>query len=480
MKDDSRFLLPGASVRNGALDRRRLLKLGGGLAAAAVGARALGGSAFAQGATPAASPMASPAPIPQYKTDTSISGDIQFWHFWGSPVRRSAVQRIIAQFNQVYPNIKVTETAIPFSDIWNKNLAAVAAGSGMPNVIVEDRPSLPERAKNSVETDLGDLCARDGITGDAFWPFTWVEATRYNNTPYGLPYETDIRVVYYNKAAFTEAGLDPNTPPKNWDDLASFSDKLDQKDGNQLKRIGFFPTFGNVGIDQWAWNNGGHWEDKDYNATFTLPANVDALKWEKTWADRYGFPNVQALQSTFGSGTQDGFMSGKVAMIVDIQGYTSQLNFFNPKFTLPDKDENLGYGVAPITPAPGHDPASLSGGFALSIPVGSDQVDASWEFIKFMTFVGQGSWARDTYAMPTVQALAYDPVLAVSPNWEFFLQAMAYGRPKEYNPYYPNFTGDLLPNAELAVLSGDASAEDALNDAQQKAQKEIDRVRGEG
>lgn len=475
MKDDLRLLLPGGRR----FDRRRLIKAGGGLSAAAFGAHALSGRGFAQGASPAASPAASPVPIPAYATNPDISGDLQFWHFWGSPLRRSAIQRVIAQFNQEYPNIKVTETAVPFSDIWNKNLAAVAAGSGMPNVIVEDRPSLPQRAENNVESSLGELATRDGITGDAFWPFTWKEAT-VDGVPYGLPYETDIRVIYYNKAAFTEAGLDPATPPKNWDDLWAFSDKLDKKDGNRLERIGFFPSFGNVGIDQWAWNNGGAWQDADFNPNFTLPANVEALEWMKTWADRYGFDNIQALQSTFGSGTQDGFMSGKVAMIVDIQGYTSQLNFFNPRFTLPDSDENLGYGVAPITPAPGQQPASLSGGFALSIPQGSDQTDASWEFIKYLTFVGQASWARDTYAMPTVEALAYDPVLAVSPNWEFFLDAMSYGRPKEYNPYYPNFTGDLLPPAQLAVLSGQQSAQDALADAQSKAEEEINRVKGEG
>lgn len=98
--------------------------------------------------------------------------------------------------------------------------------------------------------------------------------------PYGLPYETDIRVLYYNKAAFKEAGLDPNTPPKNWDDLWSFSDKLAQKDGNKLKRIGFFPTFGNAGLDQWAWNNGGQWQDANLRAFRDLNMGfASALAW---------------------------------------------------------------------------------------------------------------------------------------------------------------------------------------------------------
>jgi len=474
MKNDVsrvRSALHGSGL--GAVDRRRLLKLGGGLGAATLGGHLLRGDVLGQGSTPAASPAA----IPQYATNPDIEGDITFWHFWGSPIRRTAVQRIIAGFNQEFPNIRVTETAVPFSDIWTKNLAAVAAGEGMPNVIVEDRPTLPDRAANDIDISLGDLATRDGVTGESFWPFTWEEAT-VEGVPYGLPYETDIRVLYYNKAAFTEAGLDPETPPANWDELWTFADALDKRDGDTLERVGFFPAFGNIGLDQWTWNNGGQWQDADFNPTMNAPANVETLEWMKTWADRYGYSNIQALQSTFGSGNQDGFQTGKVAMIVDIQGYTSILNFFNAQFRIEEDGENLGYGVAPITPAPGHDPAALSGGFALSIPRGAEQTDASWEFMKYMVFVGQASWARDTYGMPTIQSMATDPVLAASPNWPFFVEAMDYGRAKEYNPFYPAFTGDLLPPATLAALSGEQTAQEALDAAQQAAEEEIERVRG--
>lgn len=95
-----------------------------------------------------------------------------------------------------------------------------------------------------------------------------------------------------------------------------------------------------------------------------------------------------------------------------------------------------------------------------------------------MVFVGQASWARDTCAMPTVEALAYDPVLAASPHWSFFVDAMSYGRAKEYNPYYPAFTGDLLPPATLAALSGQQTAQEALDEAQKKAEEEISRAKG--
>ncbi len=390
-------------------------------------------------------------------------------------MRRNAIRRIVGTFKQQYPGIKVTETFVPFGDIWTKAIAAVAAGSGMPDVLVEDRPKLRDRAKNNIDISLGDLAKRDRVTGDAFWPFTWEEAV-VNGQPYGLPYETDIRVTYYNKAAYKDVGLDPEKPPQNWDDLWAFADKLDEKGSDgKLQRIGFYPLFF-MGLDMWAWNNGGEWQDKDYNPTLNAKPNVEALEWIKKWTDRYGKSALDAFRATFGQGKQDGFMSGRLATEVDIAGYTSFLNFYNPSFTTKDK-QNLGYGVSSIPPAPGHKPASLSGGFALSIPRGSKQIDAAWEFIKYAVFVGQASWARDTYAIPTIMEVAKtDPTLNADPNWRFFMEAMSYGRPAVFNPYYPNMLSELDP-ATNDVLAGRKTAQEALDAAQKKAEAEIARNR---
>ena len=141
------------------------------------------------------------------KLNKDVSGDIEMWHFWSSPVRRNAIRRVINICKAELPNINVTEVAKPFGDIWTANTAAVAAGSGMPDVIVADRPKLPQDAANNIYTDLQEMATRDGITGEEFWPFTW-EQTLYQGDTYGLPYETDVRVMFYNKNAFKDAGLE--------------------------------------------------------------------------------------------------------------------------------------------------------------------------------------------------------------------------------------------------------------------------------
>ena len=449
--------------------------LSSGSANSAMTSSAMSSSGSAAGSSSAAVGMAGAT----YVAHKDVSGNITFWHFWSSPVRHNAIRRIINSFQGEYPGIKVTDTAYPFGDIWTKNLAAVAANSGMPDVIVSDRPSLRFTAKNNVYQSLDTLAKQDNVTGAPFWPFTWTEAN-LDGKPYGLPYETDIRVLYYNKAALADGGLNPDQPPQDWPALTAAADKVDVKTNGKLTRATFWPTYGNIGLDTWAWNNGGEWQDQNNNPTVNAKPNVDALAWMKTWFDRYGDSNWKAFQATFGQGNQDGFMSGKVAMDVDIGGYISFLNFYNPSFKTKD-GKNLGWDIAAIPPNTGHKPASFSGGFSLSIDRGVKNLAPAWEFIKYAVFVGQASWARDTYSMPTVEAIAKnDPELNGDPHWKFLVDAMSYGRPGVYNPYTDNLLkglGDAVNNVE----AGKQTPQAALDQAQQVAlqQVQLGKARGQ-
>jgi multiple sugar transport system substrate-binding protein len=407
------------------------------------------------------------------KLNKDVSGDIEMWHFWSSPVRRNAIRRVINICQAELPNIKVTEVAKPFGDIWTANTAAVAAGSGMPDVIVADRPKLPQDAANNIYTDLQEMATRDGITGQEFWPFTW-QQTLYQGDTYGLPFETDVRVMFYNKNAFTDAGLDPNNPPKTWDELMAAADKLDKKnpDGT-YSQIAFFPLIGNVDPQIWGYTNDVDWVTEDQQLKIDDPKAVETLNWVKKWVDRYGgWEAIQAFRATFQSPPNDAFMSGKVAMMVDVNGYASQLNFYNPKYTGADgKSNRLDWAVSdmPYNTSPG----SWSGGFALSIPKGADGADAAWEFMKCASGPqGAASWSRDTYAMSANIEGAHDPALLGDPVWQFFLKAMDYSTGGVFLEKYPNWSEQLSQRYEK-VWTGELTAEQALKEAQDAVQAQM-------
>jgi multiple sugar transport system substrate-binding protein len=407
------------------------------------------------------------------KLNKDISGTVDFWHFWGSPVRRAAIRRVVAECSVQLPNIKVNETYKPFGDIWTANTAAVAAGSGMPDVIVEDRPKLPQAAANGIETDLQDWATRDNVVRDQFWPFTW-DQSLYQGHTYGIPFETDVRVLYWNKNEFTEVGLDPNKPPVTWDDAWAYADKLDKKNADgTFERIGFFPLI-NVGPDVWAYTNGlTEWVTKDGTVNVADPKIVETIEWIKKWVDRYGgWSNYQKFRGQFSSPPNDPFMSGKVAMIADVNGYLSQLNFYRPRYTGPDgKSANMDWGIGDIPYKVSK--ASWSGGFALSIPKGAKNAEAAWEFVKCASGEqGAASWSRDTYAMAANLAAAHSPVLTADPNWQFMLDAMEYSTGDNYLPKYPNYF-EQVNNRLEDVWQGKTEPKAALDAAQAAIEEEM-------
>jgi multiple sugar transport system substrate-binding protein len=393
-----------------------------------------------------------------------VSGDIELWHFWGSPVRRTGVRRIVALCQEQLPNINVTETFKPFGDIWTANIAAVAAGSGMPDVIVEDRPQLPQRARDGIATNLQPFIDRDSYDTSVFWPFAWNE-TLYEGESYGVPFETDVRVLFWNKQAFTEAGLDPNTPPQTWEELEAYADALDiiNEDGS-LARVGFFPLW-NAGVDFWARTNG--WVPVvDGRPNVNDPAYIETLAWIQTWVDRYGgWENLQNFRASYGAPPNDLFMSGATPMLTDIAGYLSQLNFYRPQVTMADGSTvRMEWGVAGLPY--NTEPANWSGGFALSIPSGAENPDAAWEFIKCMAGpIGQASWSRDTFAIPTNIEAATQPELMADPFWPTILETMEVSQGSDYVDAYPNWTEQINTRLEQ-VWTGDLTPQQMAEEAQ--------------
>lgn len=401
-----------------------------------------------------------------FPLNTEVSGDVEFWHFWGSPVRRNAIRRVVAICESQLPNINVTEVFKPWGDIWTANLAAVSAGSGMPDVIVEDRPQLPRIAADGIEQSLQPYIDRDGIDTSVFWPFTW-EQTLYEGESYGIPFETDVRVLFYNKTLFEQAGLDPEDPPESWEELEEYADVLDKfSEDGEVERAAFFPLAGNIGVIEWAQANGHDWV-QDGEIVIDAPEVAGALEWVKSWIDRYGgWDAWTEFRSGFAAPPNDDFMSGRLAMKVDTAGYASILNFYRPRIQLENGEAvELQWGVALIPYSV--QPTSYSGGFALSIPTGAENPDAAWEFIKCAASVdSQVSWSRDTQAIPTTIGATQDPVLMADPNWQFFLEAMETSTGGDYVPAYPNWIGDAVNPLLDPLWRGELTVEEFLTQAQ--------------
>lgn len=427
-----------------------------------------------------------------YRANRSVKGTITFWHHWASPLRHGTIRQIIRLFNRYYPHVTIKDTAFAFGDNWTKTLAAVAAGKGMPDVEVSNRPTLFwDAGRNKMYESLDDLVRRDHISGKPFFPFTWREATKGGHV-WGIPYETDVRMLFWNRARFKDAGLNPNKPPTTWAQLQAYADKLDQKGGpyNGWSVLGFalYKIGNGANLDTLVWDNGGGWENKKQRPTFLNGRNIETANWEKGWVDRYGGPNTLTLLNTKNTDSaHDPFGNQLVDMYINIPGQQAVLKYYGVKF-LPKSGKFIfpywGMGLLPYNSAhKGNKPYSFSGGFSLSMPRNRRRSkatrDASWEMIKFFTLVGQKYWAEQTAAIPTVQRIAKnDPALLSQDWWPNVLRALKYGHAGESNKWDPNFPGDVVVPATDEIMNGSKSARDALSAAQAQALQNMKKYGG--
>ena len=406
--------------------------------------------------------------------NTEVSGNVEFWHFWGSPVRRTAIRRVVAICEQELPNIKVQEVFKPWGDIWTANIAAVAAGSGMPDVIVADRGQLPREAEANIYQSLQPYMDQDNFDPSGFWDFTW-EQTLENGESYGIPFETDIRVTFYNRNLVEEAGLDPESPPQTWEEWWAVADELDVKnDDGTFERITLDVLGGNGTPGIWYLLNDADLI-RDGEVTVNTPEAAETLTWLKKWIDRYGgFDAYTRFRSKYSAPPNEIFMAGGTVAKVDVAGYNSILTFYRPRVQLEDGetvDLNWGTSLPPYDEGAG--PASASGGFALTIPAGAENPEAAWEFMKCVSSIpSQVSWARDTAAIPTTVAAAEDPQLMADPNWQFFVDAMEVVQVYPFIEAYPNWEQE-LNNRYEAVWQGEMTPEEMLSEAQTAIDAEI-------
>jgi multiple sugar transport system substrate-binding protein len=389
---------------------------------------------------------------------------VDFWTFWGSETRRPIIEKIIADFNESQDKIQVKHTFLPWGDIWTKNLASVAAGNPA-DVIINDINTVSQRAENQQVEDLSQYI--DESFENQFYPHLW-ETVVYQDKPYAVPFNTDTRLLFYNKAAFKEAGLDPDSPPQTWVELEEYAKKLDVKKGNQYERIGFYPLWGSIGASSWMTNaDDGKGFIENGELAINTPRKAEALHWLSGWKERLGEKTVQTYQAEFGSEQANPFIAGKVAMWVDVGTFYTQIR---------DYGKDIDFGVAPLpsfTEDSGH--WAEGGGFVAEIPKGADHPEEAMEFINYLTGPeGQKYWAMKNFdnvanmeaADAVADELTGDDQIVYKATVENLQQTKMFPVPVEY-PEYHSRINPVVDN----ILLGKISPEEGLKKAEADVSK---------
>lgn len=392
---------------------------------------------------------------------------IDYWHIFpdGDPYKEYFTG-LVKEFEKQNPYITVKELGVSFWDYWGKVTTAIAAGTP-PDVFWNGLADVPTRAKAGSILKLDDYIAKYGFDLNEIYPGA-LESCKFNGGIYAMPFDVDVRFLYYNKAHFREAGLDPEKPPVTWDEVEQYADKLTKIEGNVIKQAGFVPpystTIGNFNYMMLAWTFGADLM-KNGVPEVNTPEAKEALEWFKKMMEKYGKKSMQGFITANGAGNdQDPFITGKVSMYITNEGLYSQIKQYNP---------SLEYGTA-LMPYKKVQ-TSFSSGFSLELGDNKDanRADAGFKLIAyFMSKEVQKSFNKNVGWSMCNKLAMEDPEVTSDPVWKTVSEQMKTSRTIEYVEGCPRWF-DLVNPEALAFVDGAKSADDALAAAQKAIEAEI-------
>ncbi|MBP2168690.1 sn-glycerol 3-phosphate transport system substrate-binding protein [Erwinia toletana] len=154
--------------------------------------------------------------------------DIPFWHSMDGELGKE-VDSLAQRFNQAHPDYKIVPVYKgKYDQSLAAGIAAVRTGTAPAILQVYEVGTATMMASQAIKP-VYDVFKDAGITFDES-QFVPTVSGYYSDAKTGhlisQPFNSSTPVLYYNKDAFKKAGLDPEQPPKTWQDLAAYSSKL--------------------------------------------------------------------------------------------------------------------------------------------------------------------------------------------------------------------------------------------------------------
>jgi sn-glycerol 3-phosphate transport system substrate-binding protein len=385
----------------------------------------------------------------------------------GGPLTK-VIDGYARQFEKEHPGIKVNPIyAGNYDDARIKALAALKAGQSAPLSVLYSI-DLYELIEQDVILAWDDVAAtaEDKAWLRAFYPALMMNGT-YKGKVYGIPFQRSTIVMYWNKDAFKEAGLDPEKPPVNWNEMTQMAAKLVKKDASgNVQRWGVMVP--STGYAYWmfqafARQNGHDLMNREGNRTnYAHPDVIAALQY---WRD-LGAKYQVMPQGTVEWGTlRQAFTEGKTAMMWHTTG----------NLTAVKDTAKFPFGVAMLPASKQRGSPTGGGNFYLFKKTTPEERKAALAFVKWMTVPERAAdWSMatgyvatrpDAYETPKLKAYAAGFPQAVVARDQF-----QYATP-ELSTFQTGRVRKALDDAIQASLTGQKTPAVALKAAQADAER---------
>jgi ABC-type glycerol-3-phosphate transport system substrate-binding protein len=380
---------------------------------------------------------------------------IKFWTHTHPPMVTQN-EAMVASFEEANPDIAIEYEVIPNMEFGTKMLTSMGTGTG-PDII-----NMDENAMRSVYIPRGLVQEVDPVgmgfeSLDAlkakYLPGALDGAASVDGKIYGVPSEFNVTAFAINTAAFEEAGLDPASPPKTWDEVGEMGQKLVVMDGDNMTRRGFDFLYLHAG---WYHNQlgtlllqtGGRIVAED-NTTVTIaePEAVAALQiwYDMVYKYKIADPNIASREATI---PYQDFLDGKVAMTL--------MNPWGMGFMTDETVIGDNWAIVPLPQVNPEAPVNPLYAYYWSLNAQTTDEAKKNAASKFVGYLSSepGEWLKNVNFIQPVVGWASQPEAAEFKFGEIWESEMTQGQFMPVLPQGEEVDTIVMQAIELSILSG--------------------------
>ncbi|MFE3554418.1 ABC transporter substrate-binding protein [Streptomyces sp. NPDC059193] len=292
----------------------------------------------------------------------------------------------VAEFNKTYPNVTIEGRSTPGQCLEPPRFTAMLKAKSQPDVFYAYFTDLQQVLDNDGAEDISAYVTPASVPALGDIDKHVLDVLKRDGKLYGVPTSNYTMGLLVNRKLFQQAGLDPDTPPRSWEEVRAAAKKIAAL-GNGVAGFGEYSVENTGGWHFTAtmYGMGGDVVGADGKAAFNNPTgkqivdNLHAMRWEDDSMGKTQLLKWGDLQKQMASDKLGMFLAAPD----DITYMVQQLGA---------KYDNFGMG-----PIPGS-AATLAGGNGYMIKKGSspDKVKAAVAWLNFKTLsVGKGQFRYD-------------------------------------------------------------------------------------
>ncbi len=412
---------------------------------------------------------------------------VEWMNWWGGE-REPLMDTCIERFEDEFPNIRVENQVQPWDAREQRAATSIASGTP-PGLLMVTRTEAQKFAHEDLIIPIDDYIEARGYDVYDIFLESEIDAMKFMEKTWSYPLPgsfLDNTMWIYNKNIMRDFDMDPEEPPKTWQDVNMAMATMTTFEGGLLETLGMAGP--QAGFQNHIYcNNGSYYSDDARQLLFNSPEGLETLEWK-----------LALLETAGGIEAHNAFLEGVNWQMADYPFFSNQIclqphnvsafgHFANSAPDMYADTDQWGVMLVPYNSAnPGAKSTGISGlAFTWNQVIGkalpANVREAAYEWLEFFTMREEGGgWFLLQQGRPSpVRRFNENPeYYDKNPYWDRLREIMEYDIGVPTTPVQIE-VADVLTRELDEVWFGMKGPEEALQDAYDEAQPIVDDFWGE-